>query len=194
MRTVLVRYLSLFSHPSSWTPTLEEEGRPGRERWSMGRGNKATGWVFSLRYRSQPVLGERKGFIFYVTLGLICIGQNFAVPEKVSLNDSNETLITKSDWRAMGGVVLRCCPGNGRQMTQGSPEGHSPRNCTRASRLIIERCVCMRGMGGPGRGFLEDREQRGPRGGVSLKGLGVSVTWPDRRGGDRGCKEDRNSQ
>lgn len=39
----------------------------------------------------------------------------------------------------MGVVVLRCCPGNGREMTQGSTEGHSPWNCARASKLIIER-------------------------------------------------------
>lgn len=53
-------------------------------------------------------------------------------------SESNETLITESDWKAMGVGVRRCCPGNGRGMTQGSTEGHSPWNCMRASRLMIE--------------------------------------------------------
>lgn len=80
----------------------------------------------------------------YLTLGFDLYWAELCSSRKVSLNDSNEILITEIDWKAMGVIVLTCCPGNGREMTQGSTEGHSPWNCTRASRLIIES-VCVAG-------------------------------------------------
>lgn len=64
-------YVSVpFSHASCWTLTLEDEGRPGRERWSMGRGCEGTGLALSVsELQIRPGLGEGESLYIACEIG-----------------------------------------------------------------------------------------------------------------------------